>query len=744
MRDCTKRRGVVVSLENSGSGKQFWKNHRTLPFVGDLLVFAWFAFLTTYLAWQRVFPYLFDDEYGVLGAAAVLSGLEWVTPQDMPFYGFVLSLLVAPFYKLDLDPTTLYRVALSINGIFVAASALLALHTVRRVSSETPETVAIVAVLAAFSYPAVVFYAGLALGETALLFSLMLTIYGLARISQQQKADLLGGMLFGTGLALAPYAHSRGLVFSLAALPVMLIALKAKWVGPVSMIAAVAAAVPIVLVLSTVKSWLMTHFYSVVRAGTGSATDFLENKLFAVLAPDNWFNLGLVAYGQFAYFASATFGLLLVGVVGIIAALVSLRRRATWELSAAVGNDAARSRVVVAGFSMLALLGMMVLSTITLTGARADHFFYGRYNEVMAPVVIAAGIILLNGVYGLKRRLAIIWFGVAGGITVLSVFGIEVFPREIFDRPMIWNSLSAWHVHIHGEWRIEPRIIAIGTGAAVMLLWAALMVSRRGFAVVVASMFMAGTLHNYVVQHGGADRAWGIYGAFGKEYSDVLSDLDILNRSESWRLQGDARGLQFALPHSRMHFARPEIAQLQIMVDDSGEDCDEGDAIAVSAAVQLCIYDKDLFGEAKARLGMVKRVPSARTAAAARIELDRSVVEAGGVLQRLCARAAQYFYLGWARHCLPSVDAKVWRGGLSGEERQQLGVFVTDAAGKWLGEWRARLDTRQLATGKEVNVRIPIRFPADLPAGNYTMHVTVFDEEGWDWRSRVSVDLVVK
>lgn len=707
-------------------------------------MFSWFLSLTTYLAWQRVFPYLFDDEYGVLGAAAVLSGLEWVTPQGMPFYGFVLSLLVAPFYKLDLDPTTLYRVALSINGFFVAASAWLALHTVRRASPETPETVAILAVLAAFSYPAVVFYAGLALGETVLLFSLMLTIYGMTRVTSRQGGAVLGGVLFGTGLALAPYAHSRGLAFSLAAIPVVLIAMQAKWVTPRTAVTAMVAAVPVVLMLSTTKTWLIANFYSVVRAGTGSATDFASTRLW-ILAPEYWSNLLVVAYGQFSYLASASFGLLLVGIGGIIAITLGLRDVDRGNSSRVTIDDTKRVRIIIAAFVGLSLLGIMALSAISLgMPSHSNHYFYGRYNEVMIPVMIIIAILTLDRVGKKNHRSFLGFWSAAILVSVLSVFFIRWFPDAAFEKPTYWTQITAWFPFASDQWKIRPHAVASGVAIGGMILFAASLIGRRWAYVVLVSLFLASALHTSTSQHGLADIEGRDYSRLNRAYAGTLEGTNIaITRHPVWGAL-PAEKLQFSLPQSRVHFTNSEIAESRVVFDMSGTECDGNDSIWVSESSRFCVYDRKVFSEMQAENAVTNGVRIARTDTPARIEFGETIVAVGGFLQRTCAKAVPYFYLGWARYCLPTVNANVSHKGLTGEEHQELSVFVTDMAGEWLNEWRAPLDTRKLAAGKEIKVSLPIRFPSNLPAGNYRMHVTVFDVEGWDWRSLQSLDLIIR
>ena len=142
-----------------------WKKTLSCSFI-----FLWFLAITLYLTQQRISPYIFNDEYGVLGAAATFAGYDWTAPSQMPFCGFLLSIFTFPLYFMDLEPSKLYRSILAVNAILIATSAVLALRTIQMLSGTRSEIFRIGAVILALSYPSVLHYSSLALGETALLF----------------------------------------------------------------------------------------------------------------------------------------------------------------------------------------------------------------------------------------------------------------------------------------------------------------------------------------------------------------------------------------------------------------------------------------------------------------------------------------------------------------------------------------------------------------------------------------------
>lgn len=711
-------------------------------YLGDAFVFFYFMSFTFYLVTQREFPYLYDDEYGVLGAAAVLAGYDWTAPAGMPFYGFGLSLLIAPLYKLGLEPTPLYRAALSVNGLMVAASAILAMRTLRQLELPILGSIRIGIVVAAFSYPAVLFYAGLAMGESVLLFCLMLIIYSLVSIVGREQKQYVMPILLGLGLGLAPYAHTRGLVFWLVAVPIIVLAIRARWLTLKTVAVALAAAALVAAGLAGIKSWILVHFYSELRAGTGSAGDFMASRA-TLLTPEHLIVIARVAFGQFTYLATSTFGLVLAGIVACFTGAWPLLAAQT-QLGAATDLRGQR-QAIAAGLVAMATSLMFTLSVAQMgMPVRADHFFYGRYNEVVLPPVLVAALVLFFVVSESGRRVGVLWLTAAIAVSVLLMFGVSLFPAELFERNMFWNPISGWFVHIHGPWKIEPVRIAVGTLIGGLILVVAFALSRRLFLFGVGIMFVTAALHNYAVQHKGGDEAWSWYGKlntfYGKPFTGkLLALVDAEGRS---RIGSEA--LQFALPNALVKFDTSELGSLDVIFDRTWSYCNEENTIGRVGPTVLCVLDENLRRKIeKFAVPELLRL-SARDLAPASIQIDEERVLLLDGMWRLCAKAEKYFYTKWARYCLPSITVKVERSGVTGLESQKLGLFIIDEAKRWRGEMRHELDGEVLRRDGVVTVRVPLRLLSNLGPGVYTVNAAIFDEKGWDWRAVASTKLMIE
>lgn len=740
----TNFKSDMTENNNLGSTDVYVGKFITPRTVADSIVFLWFLLLTFYLGWQRIFPYLYDDEYGVLGAAAALAGLDWKTPLGMPFYGFVLSLLIAPFYKLNLEPTLLYRIALSINGFLVALSAFMALHILRRLFQGITELSRVLIVVAAFSYPSVIFYAGLALGETTLLFSFMLILYSLVLLFDQQR-NILGVILLAIGLGVAPYAHSRGLAFWVAAAPILLCEFWNQWPMRRFLVTFLVIFFSVVAVLASVKYWLIDNFYSALNLGASSIAGFISTKLITAFSPERWVDLALTAYGQFAYLASASFGLVILGLVGIIKVLGSASLKFERRLREQKGEYTESAQVVIASFIGLSFLIMFLLSVVFLAGGpHANHFFYGRYNEILVPTLLISAFVFIDSQAHQSRLAFYSWMF---GIICLSSFSaliIFCFPERIFEQPTFWTQITGWFPHIQGAWKIEPKMMAIGIFFGGIIILVSVFLGRTLLILTVIFLFVSSSFYTISGQHFLADQNGAEYANLSRMYRLHLSGHNIYSvRDPKWGFL-PAEGLQIALPYSRIHFNNIPDDPATIIFDTASNHCKELIMVVTAVNAKLCVHDPALLESIKAISRRMEVLSDGRSAPPTRIEIKATKIETSGVVSRACAFMAPFFYTGWARYCLPSVVVNVKREGLTGHERQQLGIFISDQSGRWLTEWRVPLDTDALALGEPITVRIPVRFPANLPSGDYRLHIAMFDDVGWDWRSTTSLSLHIK
>lgn len=718
----------------------------------NVFIFICFFLFTLYLSQQRGFPYLYDDEYGVLGAGAIFSGLEWSTPANMPFYGFLLSLFTFPLYWLDLEPTVLYRSILAMNAIFVASSALLAMKTIRLLPGSHSEISRIGIVIAGFSYPAIQFYSPMALGEIALLFCFFLIAYHLTVLLNSSQARIFNAIFLGIGIGMAQYAHPRGVAFVIAGFIVILYALRAKSISRKQFTVTAIFALSTILLLASVKTYLLTTFYNHEHISS-SVSSFVHSRL-ASLNTDGLLKLIQVSFGQLTYLLTSTFGLLIPG--GAILALTTWKNVHDCEMKLKSNSDKFIANVsgTLSGFVLLSFALMFTASVLQLFNAqRADHFFYGRYNEVMLPALIITSLLFL---VQLPKKKALYWIIASFFISLLSILALSFYPEEIFQRTTVWTNITSWLVH--GTWKINPKYILSGVSTACIVLAISVMISRKLFIMVLIAFFISAALHNFEVQHKGADKEWQKFdklankfglAMFGMQLQAIEPDLAAKLKREDLRFVfSRAEALQFAFPKAHVSFNEEGLSNADAVLDYEGWYCNEKNTVAYLDKAKFCIINESLRAKVKITAapsnfiyGKSRTRPAANFKVSEKVRLDGIKI---GFIDRACTAIASNFYTGWFHYCLPAIDIIITQNGSLGNEGQQLGIFITDSKGKWLREWRVDVDNQRIARNKQVKITSFIQVPPKINKGHHWLNVAIIDSHGWDWRTTMKIRLTVK
>ncbi|MCF8055247.1 MAG: hypothetical protein K9K37_01235 [Desulfocapsa sp.] len=710
----------------------------------EVFVFLWLLVLVLYVTQQRSFPYNFDDEYGVLGSAAVLAGYDWSTPANMPFYGFLLAIFSFPLFWLDLEPTVLYRSILAVNAVFVATSAVLALRTIRLLSEAYSELWRILAVIAGFSYPAVIHYSALALGETALLFCFFFTAYHLTVLLHSSETRVFNAILLGLGIGAAQYAHPRGVAFVIAAIVVILYALRARSILFKQFGIITLSALLSIVALASVKSHLLTVFNTHGHVSS-SLLSFVDSR-FSLLSFDRLIPFLQVIFGQLTYLLTSTFGLLLPAVAILTSITWMNFKNCEMNLKSNPDNSVARSRGLLSGFVLLSFSIMFAASVIQMAGAvRGDHFFYGRYNEVMVPALLIASIVFLSH---MSKKMVLRWTMAGCLIAVLSAIVIGWYPEDIFQRKTHFSTITSWFVHSHGLWEINPRFILFGTAAAVFVLAGSVLFSRRLFVTVLITFFTSTALYNFETQHKMGDREWNEFNELAAELGDKMAGLQLQVRGSELnsRIKGEA--LQIAFPKSHVNFENDILNDVDAVLDYQGGYCHENTTIAYMRNASFCVVNDEIYEQFEGLAVPLDINPvRSRAELAPAIEINEGLKTTGirmGKVDRVLALIAKEYFTGWFRYCLPSVTAAISQSGASGNENNELGVFITDLSGKWLEQWRVPLDFHQRRSDGSMRATSSVYAQSTVPPGKYWLNIALIDEQGWDWRGSRKIPFTVE
>lgn len=562
------------------------------PKLSDSFIFVLFLVLSLYFTQQRNFPYIYHDEYGVLGAAAIFSGLEWGTPSGMAFYGFLLSLLTFPLYWLDLGPTALYQLVLAVNSLLVAASVVLALKTIRLlIPDKQTELWRIGTVIAGFSYPAVLHYSALALGETTLLFCFSLITYYLAFILKANNIQIAHAIILGIGIGMAQYAHPRGVVYVMTGLGVVFYAYKTGSILRNNFIITVTAALISIRLLAVVKAYLLAHFYTYEHENTSLLSFVSARMVWPSIDTVNIFLLK--SLGQFIYLMTSTFGLIILGLLILGFTVFHNTEKNKALLTEKLTTSDANSYKILSGFFLLSFLLMLVASAIQMViVTRADSFFYGRYNEILVPTLVIVAIIYLSQQ---SRKAALGAFIPCIAVSILSVLLMDIFFSDVFQLATTWSSVTSWFIYINGVWEINPTAIIIGLSALSTVLVISLLLSRGVFVIVLVLFFTQIALLNFEVQHKGADRKWEVLGALSKGLGHQLSgkELNVNGTNSTVIIMKEA--VQFAFPRVNVNINNGDLSKADGVLDYTTAYCTDENSLTYINNRRFCILNDDLY-----------------------------------------------------------------------------------------------------------------------------------------------------
>lgn len=383
---------------------------RTLAAVTALhaVVGSWAAMLTPG-------PLLVSDDLAYLGMARTLAGQGAAPLAEQPPYGVLYSVLLAPGWALGLNEPSMLIWARILNGLLGAALVPVLYFVVRRLTGATPRWSLVAAVVGA-SLPAHMSTASIVWTERLLPLLLALSVLCLIRFVERPS---IGRAIAVAGVAAAMFAgHPRmGACALVTVLAVPCIArfdrlVRRKQVGPIfstptaagvagtrfggrNTLVVVAVGLLGLAAVEGVRRFVADAAFA--SSGTYDIVDLAERRSWNEIP-----EMLIRGTGTLGYLVLATAGLAVIGVV------VLLR-------SPPVGPWAFLQAVAVA-----------VVAGWFLTGVqRADAYLHGRYIEVMAPMLVALGII------GLARMRAL-WAGRAMAVAIVAsgVWGAWAGPGD--------------------------------------------------------------------------------------------------------------------------------------------------------------------------------------------------------------------------------------------------------------------------------------------------------------------------
>jgi hypothetical protein len=379
----------------------------------------------------RTGPVLVADEIGYLTNARVLAGGIPGQLSLAPFYRGGYSLLLAPLIDLGSGPGVTYHLILGLNAALAASVFPLLYLLLTRFGGARPG-VAIWAALAGAVYPALTVLSQAAMSENALfpLVCLWLIAFAGLLAGPTGRRELLWAAALGVATGALWAVHNRmGVAVLIALAGLAWLTLKRR-LRPAALAVGVAVVAVAMLGVHLLDSHLIDRNYA------GSAPDELSERVDDLIAFGGVRTALANLIGQTWYLLATTFGL----------AAAALGDYLPGRRAGPGGRPAAPVLGVLLALTTLLLL---ISATAFPERTRPDMLVYGRYTAIVAPPLVAFGLVALGrgwssaaagGAGNPDRRRALWALGGFAGLTAIVV-AIRATASDP-DAPNRWNISS--------------------------------------------------------------------------------------------------------------------------------------------------------------------------------------------------------------------------------------------------------------------------------------------------------------
>lgn len=355
------------------------------------------GFIVT-IAVRMAGPTVHPDEWGSLINGQVLIGHSEAPIPTGSFYPAGYGLVTGLGALLTGSMSGSYTFSLLANLVCAIATALTAGYVSRRAFGASNNTARLVAALV-LVMPGTLVSAMFSWPEIAIRLAYMTLV--LAVVSTTRTPTLARVAALGFYAGLLPGLHGR---FTLL---VPVVGVLVAWWTLESIISKKTALVTLATTaVGYVAARSLNRFVkSTVYLESYNQENRLLERLFR---PSVWPALVRTMVGQSWYLVATTFGL---AAVGVVYAVLAVKRSGSLRSVLRSAENTGLLFVVVATASVVFTGGLQLLY-----GNRGDHLIYGRYVEMLSPVLVMLACVGLEKMY---KQTQFAWF--------LSAFGIFVF-----------------------------------------------------------------------------------------------------------------------------------------------------------------------------------------------------------------------------------------------------------------------------------------------------------------------------
>jgi hypothetical protein len=438
----SKVRSVVNSLwEKLDTSREIGVTQLHLVLAGVFACMAGLFILS--IALRMSGPTVHPDEWGSLINGQVLIGHSEAPIPTGSFYPAGYGLVTGLGALLTGSISGSYRFSLLANVFCAIATAWSAGYLARRGFGASKSMSRLVMALV-FVMPGTLVSAMFSWPEIAIRLAYVGLVISV--VSVTRKRSMLRVASLGFYVGLLPGLHGR---FTLLVPVVGLIVL---WWLFEAMITRLTA---IVTLITTATGYLLARSMNrYVKSAVYLESYNQENRLLGRLfRPSVWPALLRTMVGQSWYLVATTFGL---AAVGVVYAVLALKRGPSLR---SIVRDPERTGLL---FVVLATICVVFTGGLQLLyGNRGDHLIYGRYVEMLAPVLVALACVGLEKKY---RESQFVWFVSSLCIFVFAIFYVLIDGGDGVKASAIRKSIV--YPNIVGfdfvRYFIQPTFITLG------------------------------------------------------------------------------------------------------------------------------------------------------------------------------------------------------------------------------------------------------------------------------------------
>lgn len=362
---------------------------------------------------------IFPDEFAYWSYAARLAGYDWSDMTALgPYFSYGYSLILIPIFAFCKNAVVAYRVAVSINFLFLFLALTALAGTMKRVAPDKKMPMVLFSGLAIL-LPCNLFYTQMTLTEV---FLVTLYIAAGSALYHYLENNRLSTLVILMLILIYLYTvHMRTVGVLLAAVIVMTVHILLRGNKRWHILAALGMALLLFAAADFLKQQAFQYVYGGINQELVAANDYSGqmDKIRYIFSLEGFYDLLVSLAGKVLYLGLATWGLFYWGVYGLVQQVVGIVRNRKRHVSA-------EPQQLFAMFVLLTVAAQIVIATIyLLTLGEIGDYTYGRYSEMVIPFVMVWGFVVLW-----KERTRVIWISTVG-LAILQGIVTYLVVRQI-------------------------------------------------------------------------------------------------------------------------------------------------------------------------------------------------------------------------------------------------------------------------------------------------------------------------